>query len=158
LARLQTSALRPPKTRRQRQGRARHDPPSGTRLTSFCTPAGLAVGFGPKELSPSSASISRRFTPKTFWVLSGSPVPWRHPGARRLGISFSLSHIRLATHVVNGCFRRLPWGLHYKAGDTYQRHRLSLAVAPIARRTLGWGQVMGLIKDDGGWTPPTTLS
>jgi hypothetical protein len=42
----------PPETRRQRQGRVRHDPPSGTRLTSFFAPAELAVGFGPKGAKP----------------------------------------------------------------------------------------------------------
>jgi hypothetical protein len=64
--------------------RAHDDSSSGTELPPSQAPARLAVGFGPKELSPTPTSASWRFTPRTCRCSPcGSPASRRHPEARR---------------------------------------------------------------------------
>ena len=66
--------------------RAHDDSSSGTELPPSQAPARLAVGFGPKELSPTPAGRSRlTIHPADLQVYGpcGSPAPRRHPGARR---------------------------------------------------------------------------
>ena len=61
------------------------------------TPAGLAVGFGPKELSPTLARRSQlTIHPADLQEdPCGSPAPQRHPEARRHGYSVVTFCIRL---------------------------------------------------------------
>jgi hypothetical protein len=65
-------------------------------------PARLAVGFGPKELSPTPArpSLLAIHPADLSEGPCGSPAPRRHPGARRHGYSIVTSGIRpLRTNV-----------------------------------------------------------
>ena len=78
--------------------RGHRNPPSSA-------PARLAVGFGPKEISPTPASVRWRFTPRTWRAPGGFPAPRRHPGARRLsGILLSVFRYTPA----NGRCQRVP--------------------------------------------------
>ena len=98
------SPCRPLGPRKRAEGAARrggrkerfpghHGPPSSA-------PAGLAVGFGPKESSPTLAFAGD--SPRGLGKSEVGPPP---PGATRglgvIGILLSLSHIRRATTVVN---------------------------------------------------------
>jgi hypothetical protein len=80
--------------------------PLGQECPLSLAPAGLAVGFGPKELSPTLARRSQlAIHPADLLDPCGSPAPRRHPGARRHGYSVVTVCIRLPTSNV----KIVPW-------------------------------------------------
>ena len=76
-------------------------------VPSFISACGVsAVGFGPKELSPTLARRSQlAIHPADLLDPCGSPAPRRHPGARRHGYSVVTVCIRLPTSNV----KIVPW-------------------------------------------------
>src|SRR5215207_6762479 len=94
-----------PEARRQRQGRVRQDPHSGTRQTSFFSACEVSCRVRAERVKPYTSS-ARPASDSPRGPLRegpcGSPAPRRHPGARRLlGIVLSPGGIRLACAIVN---------------------------------------------------------